>query len=213
MKGRTLRLNEERGRSRAARGGGAPCRCLAGRPRHGRRRPSPGPSVSPASGNGDLTGPEQRILDALAWLETVGQREAEQAAVAFLAGYTVGGGAFNNPRGALRGKGLLAYVGDRLALTDAGRAAAHYPAEALSAEELQRRVLERLPGPEAKILREAIREYPEDLSNEDLARRAGYEPGGGAFNHPRGRLRSLGLIEYPERGRVRARPVLFLEGT
>lgn len=34
---------------------------------------------------------------------------------------------------------------------------------------------------------------------------------GGAFNNPRGRLRSLGLIEYPQPGFVVARPLLFLE--
>lgn len=56
-----------------------------------------------------LAGPEQRILDALAWLESVGVAEGEQAAVAFLAGYTVGGGAFNNPRGRLRSLGLVTY--------------------------------------------------------------------------------------------------------
>jgi hypothetical protein len=49
------------------------------------------------------------------------------------------------------------------------------------------------------------------VENDALARAAGYEPGGGAFNNPRGRLRSLGLVEYPERGKVVARPLLFLE--
>jgi hypothetical protein len=49
------------------------------------------------------------------------------------------------------------------------------------------------------------------VENDQLARAAGYEPGGGAFNNPRGRLRSLGLVEYPERGKVVARPILFLE--
>jgi len=53
--------------------------------------------------------------------------------------------------------------------------------------------------------------YPEALDNTELARRAGYEPGGGAFNNPRGRLRTLGLVDYPERGMVVARPVLFLD--
>jgi hypothetical protein len=66
------------------------------------------PSAAPAGGkpaSSTLTGPEQRILDAIAWLEALGQTESDQTAVAFLAGYTVGGGAFNNPRGALNTKG------------------------------------------------------------------------------------------------------------
>lgn len=70
--------------------------------------------------------------------------------------------------------------------------------------------LERLPGPEQKLLREALAAYPESLSNDELARRTGYAIGG-AFNNPRGHLRTLGLIEYPDRGMVRARRLLFLE--
>ncbi len=161
--------------------------------------------------DGSLTGPEQRILDALAWLESIGIERPEQTAVAFLAGYTIGGGAWNNPRGALRTKGLIEYSGDALLLTDGGRSFARFPDVALTTEELQRRVLERLPGPESRILRVLIDAYPKGLANDELARAAGYEPGGGAYNNPRGRLRSLGLIEY-RAGEVIARPVLFLEG-
>jgi hypothetical protein len=35
--------------------------------------------------------------------------------------------------------------------------------------------------------------------------------GAGGFNNPRGRLRSLGLIEYVPGGKVKARSLLFLE--
>lgn len=177
-------------------------------------RPSPPPVTAPRqhTAGGTLTGPEQRILDALAWMESLGIADPEQAAVAFLAGYTIGGGAWNNPRGALRTKGLIAYLtGDRLTLTDAGRGHAVAPASALTAEELQRRVLERLPGPEGRLLRVLLAAYPDAVDNDELARAAGYEPGGGAFNNPRGRLRTLGLVEYPERGKVAARPLLFLD--
>lgn len=139
--------------------------------------------------------------------------EPEQTAAAFLAGYTIGGGAWNNPRGALRTKGLIEYRGERLALTDAGRDLAQAPDAPLTTAELHRMVLDRLPGPEQKILGVLLEAYPESLENGELARRAGYEPGGGAFNNPRGRLRSLGLVEYPERGLVRARSILFLEET
>lgn len=191
----------------------APGASLAGVVPGGGRGPSATPSPPrPGNGDGRLTGPEQRILDALAWLDSIAPGDHEQTAVAFLAGYTVGGGAFNNPRGALRGKGLIEYRGsDRLALTDAGRAHANVPATPLGPDELQARVLERLPGPETRLLRVLLERYPRGVSNEDLARASGYEPGGGAYNNPRGRLRSLGLIEY-RGGEVFARPVLFLEG-
>lgn len=162
---------------------------------------------------GDLTGPERRILNAIAWLESLGIDAPQQVAVAFLAGYSVGGGAFNNPRGSLNTKGLVQYVpGGRIKLTEAGTSLADLPDVALTTDELQTRVMEKLPGPERKILQVLLEIYPDDIGNEELAERSGYSQGGGAFNNPRGRLRSLGLVDYPSPGRVVACPVLFLEG-
>lgn len=159
----------------------------------------------------DLTGPERRILDAIAWLESIGVDTPEQTAVAFLAGYTYGGGAYNNPRGALRTRGFVEYAGsDRIRLTDQGRRLATYPEAVLTTERLHEAVLTRLPGPEQRLLRPLLDAYPKALTNEDLAHRAGYTAGAGAFNNPRGRLRSLGLVEYPQPGHVAARSILFL---
>lgn len=186
----------------------APTRTATVAPIHA---PRPKPDGTHA-GDDAITGPMQRILDALAWMESIGIREPEQPAVAFLAGYTTGGGAWNNPRGRLNQLGHIRYLpGDRLALTASGRALANTPPAPLDAQELHRRVLERLPGPEQKLLRVLIEAYPNPITNEDLAAKAGYEVGGGAFNNPRGRLRTLGLIDYPDRGLVVARPLLFLE--
>lgn len=156
-----------------------------------------------------MTGPEQRILDAIAWMESIGVTEPEQTAVAFLAGYTIGGGAWNNPRGRLRTNGLIEYRGDNLALTEAGRALARQPETPLTTEELHQAVMQRLPGPERKLLQVLLDVYPEAISNEELAQRSGYAQGGGAFNNPRGRLRTLGLVEYVQGG-VKARGILFL---
>lgn len=164
-----------------------------------------------SNGHSELNGPQQRILNACAWLESIGVKQPKQAAVAFLAGYTVGGGAFNNPRGALRQAGYIEYCsGDSMRLTDAGRTLAVVPEESLSTAQLQASVLQQLPGPEQKILQALLEAYPESVENDELARKAGYEPGGGAYNNPRGRLKSLGLISYPERGMVRAEDLLFV---
>jgi uncharacterized protein len=158
-----------------------------------------------------LSGPEQRILDALAWLESIGVREPDLAATAFLAGYTIGGGAFNNPRGRLRSRGLVDYLsGGRMVLTDAGRQAANVPDVPLTTDEMHRRVLSRLPGPEQKILQVLLEVYPNDIGRDELAERSGYSEGGGAFNNPCGRLRTLGLIDYPSKGRAVALPLLFV---
>lgn len=159
---------------------------------------------------GQLTGPEQRILNAVAWMESIGVSEPQQTAVAFLAGYTYGGGGFNNPRGSLRTKGLVEYRGDRIALTDAGREYAQIPETPLTTEALHGKVLSILPGPERKLLTPLLEAYPNEISNEELAERSGYTFGSGGFNNPRGRLRSLGLIEYLPGGKVKAKSLLFI---
>jgi hypothetical protein len=53
--------------------------------------------------------------------------------------------------------------------------------------------------------------YPEEISKNELAERSGYAPGSGGFNNPCGRLRTLGLVEYPSPGKVKAKSLLFLE--
>lgn len=168
-------------------------------------------SDSRANSNGDLSGPEQRIVDAIAWQESIGIDEPSQVAVAFLANYTYGAGSFNNARGSLRQKGYVEYLaGDRIRLTDEGREHANAPATAPTNAELHARVLSVIGGPEQRLLRPLLDAWPESISNEDLARAANYAPGAGSYNNPRGRLRTLGLVEYVNGG-VRAADLLFPE--
>lgn len=156
-----------------------------------------------------LTNPEQRILDAIAWFESIGIMEPRQEAVAFLAGYTYGGGAFNNPRGRLNTRGFVAYRGKGIALTAAGRNLATPPASALTQAELHAKVMEVLPRPHQDILTYVLNCYPSAVSKDELSVRVNRR--GGAFNNPLGRLRTLGLIYYPEKGFVRAESFLFME--
>ena len=164
----------------------------------------------PATAIGDLTGPEQRILNAIAWLEGIGVEAPEQPAVAFLAGYSYGGGAYNNPRGRLNVNGMVEYVaGNRIRLTAKGRQAAEATDIPSTNESLHESVLARLPGPEQRLLKPLLKAYPSSMHNQTLADAAGYTAGAGAFNNPRGRLKTLGLIEYPQPGMVKARDLLF----
>ena len=78
-----------------------------------------------------LTGPQQRVLDALSWLADLGIADrASRLQVAFLAGYKPGGGAFNNTLGSLRSAGLIDYPSSgeiEVALTDEGTGRKRYP--------------------------------------------------------------------------------------
>lgn len=158
----------------------------------------------------EITGPMQRILNAIAWLESIGIDAPSQVAVAFLANYSYGGGAFNNPRGALNSAGLVEYAGKNIRLTEAGRAVANYPDVPLTVQELHTHVLGILPGPHQKILSVLLEKYPNAISKADCASIAGYAQGG-AFNNPLGKLHSMGLVDYPQPGYVVAESLLFLE--
>ena len=179
---------------------------------------APGTSAKPASNiqkpctDPALTGPQQRILNALAWLSELGIADrASRIQVAFLAGYKPGGGAFNNTLGSLRSAGLIEYPSaGEVSLTEEGSMKAETVNMPLTNEALHRAVMEKLSGPQRRVLQPLIDRYPLDMDVHELADDSGYEVGGGAFNNTRGSLRSLGLIDYPGPGRAVALPVLFV---
>lgn len=170
------------------------------------------PSKSKVNSTSDLSGPEQRIVNSIAWFHALGIDEPEKAAVAFMAGYTIGSGGFNNPCGSLNRKGLINYLPDnRIRLTADGLAnslAIDVPA---TNEALHEAVLSKLGGPERRILEPLLKSYPSGMDNPALASASGYAPNSGGYNNPRGRLKSLGLIRY-ESGIVYANSLLFPEG-
>ncbi len=160
-----------------------------------------------------LPGPQQRILDAIAWWGRVGVDQPSRVQVAVVAGYSPYGGAFQNPLGTLRTAGLIDYPQTGIvALTAAGVRHARWPEAIGATADLHAKVMAILDGPRRRILQPLLDAYPRALTREALAAAAGYEPSGGAFQNPLGALRSLGLIDYPERGKVAALPILFLEG-
>ena len=170
------------------------------------------PAARAPAASAGLTKPQQRVLDALAWLgqHSLGTR-AGRVQVAFLAGYKPGGGAFNNTLGACRTAGLIEYPSSgEVALTEAGRALAHVPDAPLTTEEMHEAVLKKLSRPQQRVLAPLLEIYPQGMDAVALATAAGYEAAGGAFANYRGSLRTLGLVEYPQRGRVRACDALFM---
>lgn len=171
---------------------------------------APKKAAEPVKTNDGLSAPEQRIVDAIAWLHSIGVEEPAQPAVAFLAGYTYGAGSYNNARGKLHQAGLVEYRPEKkIALSDAGRDLANWPEVMASNIELHVRVLHKLGTPEKRLLQPLLDVYPNTLSNPELAAAAGYTHGAGSYNNARGKLRSLGLIEYHSGGTVGARALLF----
>lgn len=159
------------------------------------------------------TRPQQKILDSLAWLESVRIPSAKRAQLALLAEASPTSSAFSNNLGALRTGGLIDYPSEgRVNLTQDGRAMANATETPPTAEAMQASLLGRLSNPQGKILRALIEEYPEPIRRDELAQAADASPTSSAFSNNLGTLRSLGLIDYRPGGQVVALPILFLEG-
>lgn len=169
-------------------------------------------AADPASRE-ELDGPARRVLDALAELETLRASTPRRELVALLAGYRhPNSKGFTNALGALRSRGLIDYPrGGELALEEGGRALAQAPAAPASSAEIQERVVSLLGGTSERILRPLVAAYPDGLSREALCQEAGYQhTHSKGFTNALGKLRTLGFLDYPEPGYVKATEVLFL---
>lgn len=156
-----------------------------------RNLPSPAslrPKPSTGAGDTKLGSPERKILIALAQ-----HGESDKNRLAILTGYSANGGAFNNPLGKLRTAGYIE-KGWPARITDDGMKALGDFDPLPTGQALIDHWLGSLGTPEQKILRPLIEAWPSGMDKESLAAAAGYEPGGGAFNNPIGRLRTLGLV-------------------
>jgi hypothetical protein len=164
-------------------------------------------SIVVAPGDVNLTGPEKRILLALAQYP---DQKASHSQTALLSGYSPNGSAFTNPRAHLRSLGYIQYEQEMISITESGlKALGSYETIEKDNESLQELWLSKVTGPEKRILTPLLKKFPHEISKEDLATESGYSPIGSAFTNPLSHLRSLGLIEYPQTGFVKASKELF----
>lgn len=168
----------------------------------------------PQNGDGKVTAPQQRILDALAWFAAFGIDAPDRVAAACIAGSSSKSSSYTNNLGALRSAGLIEYPagGGTVALTEAGRKVADIPEMEQTAETLQHAALAAVTGPQARILYALIKAYPRMLDRQALADASGASAGSSSFTNNLGALRTLGFIDYPRSGEVVAAGLLFPEG-
>jgi hypothetical protein len=170
------------------------------------------PAAPPVDGDLRPSGPQQRILDALAALEEIGVPVAAKTQLALFSEASPKSSAYSNNLGALRTAGLIDYpAGGKVALTEAGRSLANAAGAPTTTAELHAYVFGLVGGAKARLLEVLIDVYPETIEKAELAERAGASATSSAFSNNLGSLRSLGLIDYPAGGYVVALPVLFLE--
>lgn len=156
----------------------------------------------------------QKILNAIAELESLSVERPVREMVALMAGYTnLTSTGYVKAVGLLRTGGYVDYPdSDTIGFTDSGRNAAHFPDRPRSSEEIQRRVCDLIGGKSAEILKPLIAAYPNALLRQDVAAAANYTNlTSTGFVKAVGRLRTLGFIDYPDSKTMTATPVLFLK--
>jgi uncharacterized protein len=173
-------------------------------------RPLPSPKPVATHRVEAITNPQKRILNAMALLETLGIADLYKVQIAAIAGVSPNSGSFANNLGHVRTSGLIDYPAPgQVAMTAGGKHLAEYPGAPPSLTDLHAAWLRLVRGPQARILKTVIDAYPGQFSKNDLAQAIGVSPMSGSYANNLGRLRTLGVIDYPERGFVRADDVLF----
>lgn len=176
----------------------------------------PYPPRERSADNGEVSGVQRKILNALAELEQLGARSPVRELVAMLAGYSnLKSAGFVKAVSTLRTDGHISYPNtDTMALTDSGRELADFSKAPRTAKEVQDRICTLVGGASERILRPLIKSYPHSLPRSEVASEAGYgNLKSAGFVKAISRLRSLGFIDYPDTQSMVAKPVLFLEAS
>lgn len=151
-------------------------------------------------GESDLQPRQIKILKALAEWEALGFASVSRAQCAFMAERSPSSSSYDNDCSALKTRGLVRYPGDgELGLTAAGSMIAGIMPAPQQAE-LHERVCGLLVPRQAKMLRALIQN--QRLTRAQLAEDSGRSAGSSSYDNDISRLRTLGLVDYPESGVV-----------
>lgn len=161
---------------------------------------------------GEVTKPQQRLLDALAELEVLGVDGPSRHQLGMVAGYNLTGGSGAQHVADLAGLGFVEVGGGTVRLTDDGRAIAQTDAVPRSLEELHERVLVKLSAGQRKIAEHLISIYPEPITRAELGETTGYNLTGGSGAQHVADLVTVGAAVIPSAGKVAASKLLFPEG-
>lgn len=163
-----------------------------------------------------LTGPQCRIIDAIAFWESIGVTVPTETAITLKSGYVAATNtSYVKARGQLRQMGLIKEEsGSTFSLTSSGRLAAQFPSRLGSLSKYHARILAELSGPCQKILNALLPIFPAGLNDEQLAFAAGYEnpDARSSYVKARGQLKTMDLIEIRPDECFVATKTLFPEG-
>lgn len=178
-----------------------------------RDRPAAGPVVV---GDLKINKTQQRVLDALAWYESLGNSRPSLIQVGAVALIDVTGGHFSNTVGPLSTAGLVERGDGYLSLTNEGRAAAQAPEAVGTLNDyhnvLRARVrkMKSASGKTIEILDCIIANGEGKMSTAEIGKAVGIDHTGGHFSNSIGPLGTAGLITRKD-GIVTPTEVLFPE--
>ena len=171
------------------------------------------PSTRYVDTNGLVKKPHQKILDAIAWWESVGITSPVKNQIAFVSGYTPTSGGFANLLSELRTNGMIDYpMPGFVSLTQRGASLAAEPNGAVTLAEFHSKVQSKLTAPQWKLMSVMLERWPEAVTQDELAAKTGYSLTSGGFANLRSELKSIGLTEYPFPGATKAADFLFPNG-
>lgn len=160
---------------------------------------------------------QQRILDTLAWYESIGQKSPSNTKIGAVALIDPTGGYFSNMVGPLSSAGYIDRGKGFLTLTDAGRAIAKLPESVASLSEyhetLKARVLKMKSAAKktADVLDAIIGAGGNPITTAEIGEQIGVDHTGGYFSNLIGPISTAGLITRSG-GTVTPTDVLFPEG-
>jgi hypothetical protein len=160
-----------------------------------------------------ISGPQQKMLDALAWLDSVGAPGARWSVLAFLSGQSPKSSGFEKNVSTLRTAGYLQGNGKTqpFNLTTSGQPLANWPSAPAPSEDLHRAIYAKISTPQERMLRALIESYPRNLTWDELAEKGEQSPNSSGFEKNVSTLKSYGLIEGQRNYGYVALGHLFLE--
>lgn len=185
-----------------------------------RAKETPSKRLVPPHSSSDVavSGTQQRILDALAWYESIGIKQPSNLQVGAIALIDSTGGHFSNVVGPLSSSGLIERgCNSTMVLTDAGRAIARIPNNIATLDDYHEMLRQRVRkarsagGKTIEILNCIISYGGGEVSVETIGQEVSIDHTGGHFSNMIGPLGTLGLIER-DRGIVRPTEILFPKG-
>jgi hypothetical protein len=180
-----------------------------------RSEPAPRPAIDATEEPVALEGvspAQSRILNALAEFNAIGIESISRKWLAARAGASHSSSHYQNNLGALRARGLIEYQGGAIRLTPAGRdLTGERNTPPLTVEEMANSCKRLLTGSQQKIFDALHAAYPNSVSREDLAAKAGASATSSHFQNNLGALRSAAMVAYEPDRSVRMEKWVFLE--